>query len=143
MTFTPGDLAVYLDTTMDDGQTARAQMLIDDAIAQALAVVTVVTIPVDGPTEDNLPVGWESVLRPAVARIYLNPAGVTSQAAGPYSEGRTANTGAMLSKSERATLRRLAGGGGAFSIDGLPDEYCPDVAPWDVGAPIGLIDDGA
>lgn len=135
MPVTPDDLAVYLGVDLDDTQVARAAMLIDDAVGQALAVVTVGVVPDDGPTEANLPAGWEGVVRPAVARIFLNPTGVTSEVTGPYSVGRPATTGALLSKNERAALRRLAGrSGGAFTIDGLPDEYCPRVESWDVDA---------
>lgn len=115
---TPADLSTYLGATVDDD---RAQMLIDDAIEQALSVVTVGTVPDSGATEDNLPAGAASVIRPAVARIYLNPAGVTSEASGPFTYSRTASTGSMYSKAERAQLRRLAGqAAGAFSIDPTP-----------------------
>lgn len=119
----PDDLATYLGVTLDDTETARAQMLIDDAIAQALSIVTVGTVPDSGPTENNLPAGSASVIRPAVARIYLNPAGVTSDGAGPFNYGRPAGSGSMYSKAERATLRRLAGqSSGAFMIDLTPDD---------------------
>lgn len=115
---TPADLSTYLGTTVDED---RAQMLIDDAIGQALSIATVGTVPDTGPTESNLPTGAESVIRPAVARIYLNPAGVTSEATGPFTYSRTASSGSMYSKAERAQLRRLAGqAAGAFSVDPTP-----------------------
>lgn len=115
---TPDDLSVYLGVTVDD---ARAQMLIDDAVTQALSVVVVGTVPDTGPTEDNLPAGAASVIRAAVARIYLNPEGLTSEATGPFTQGRPANSGAMFSKAERKQLRRLAGqAAGAFTIDPTP-----------------------
>lgn len=121
---TPDDLSVYLGTTVDD---ARAQMLIDDAVAQALSIVTVGTVPDSGPTEDNLPAGAASVIRPAVARIYLNPKGVAAEAAGPFNYNRSTSTGSMFSKSERQQLRRLAGqGAGAYSIDLIPTDAMSD-----------------
>lgn len=124
---TPDDLGVYLGATLDATDEDRAQMLIDDAIAQALSVVTVGTVPVDGATEANLPDGAGSVIRAAVARVFLNPAGVTQEVLGSFSVARPASSGSFFSKAERAALRRMAGGGSAFSIDLLPTGY-PDTA---------------
>ena len=119
---TPDDVATYLDIDPDSLNTDRAQMLIDDAIGQALTVATVGTVPDDGATEANLPPNAASVIRPAVARIYLNPAGVTGETAVGFAYTRTPGTGSMYSKSERATLRRLAGqAAGAFTIDPTPE----------------------
>lgn len=126
---TPDTLATYLGTPVDDD---RAQMLIDDAIAQALSIVTVGTVPESGATESNLPAGAASVIRPAVARIYLNPQGATSEVAGPYSVSRSANTGSLFSNAEIASLRRLAGRGGAFTIDMLPADALSRLPWWDV-----------
>lgn len=118
---TPANLATYLQIDMDDAETARAQMLIDHAIIQALSIVTVGDVPATGPTEANLPAGAESVILPAVARIYLNPASLTGETAGPFNYTRTAGTGSLFSKAERQTLRRLAGqSAGAFTIDPTP-----------------------
>lgn len=118
----PGDLATYLGIDFDSVQTGRAEMLIGDAVTQALAVATVGTVPATGPTADNLPPGADTVIRPAVARIFLNPAGNTSEGTGPFSYTRPAGTGSMFSKAERATLRRLAGQtAGAFTVDPTPD----------------------
>lgn len=117
----PTMLATYLNMTFDDAETARAQMLIDHAVTQALSIVMVGDVPTTGPTEANLPTGADSVILPAVSRIFLNPAGLTSENAGPFSGGRSAGTGSMFSKAERATLRRLAGqSAGAFTIDPTP-----------------------
>lgn len=124
---TPDDLAVYLGVSLSGTDEDRAQMLIDDAIAQALAVVTVGEIPDAGATEENLPAGAASVIRAAVARIFMNPAGVSSETEGPYAYTRPAGSGALFSKAERAQLRRFGGGGSAFSIDLLPTGY-PDTA---------------
>ena len=124
---TPDDLGVYLGVTLTGDDEDRAQMLIDDAIAQALTVVTVGEVPDDGATEANLPSGAASVIRAAVARIFLNPAGVSQEVLGSFSVSRAANSGGMFSKAERAQLRRMVGGGSAFSIDLLPVGY-PDTA---------------
>lgn len=125
---TPAALGVYLDVEIpaDD---ARAQMLIDDAIDQALSIVTVGTVPSTGPTEANLPAGAESVIRAAVARVWLNPAGVTQESAGGFSYSRPAGSGSMFSKAEIRSLQRLAGRSGAFAIDMIPATWLGAVAP--------------
>ena len=135
---TPDDLAVYLGVPVGDIDTSRAQMLIDDAIAQALTIVTVGTVPSGGPTEANLPTGAASVIRAAVARIYLNPAGVDNETVGPFAYGRSAGTGAMFSKAERGQLRRAAGGGNAFSINLIPAGYSVVLPPWDTSGDIAV-----
>lgn len=131
---TPDDLGVYLelDTVNED----RAQMLIDDATTQALTIVTIGTVPDSGATVANLPDGAASVIRAAVARIYLNPTGVNAEAAGPYSYGRSAGTGAMFSKAERAQLRRMSGRSSAFEIDMLPTDAGSNLPPWDYSAAV-------
>lgn len=120
---TTDDLAVYLGVVLSSSDEDRAQMLIDDAIAQALSVITVGTVPATGATEANLPEGAAGTIRAAVARVFLNPSGANSEALGSYSIGRPAGSGAMFSTAERAQLRRLGGSGSAFSIDMLPSGY--------------------
>lgn len=129
---TPADLGVYLGISMSADEQARAQMLIDDAVTQALSIVTVGTVPDTGPTVGNLPVGAESVIRPAVARIYLNPRGVDGETAGPINySSRGGGTGSLYSKAEVRALRRLAGRSGAFTIDTLPADAGTNLPPWD------------
>ncbi|HVX20887.1 MAG TPA: hypothetical protein VHB02_06045 [Acidimicrobiales bacterium] len=125
MTVTPEDLRIYL--ALDDIDPGRAQMLITDVFREALTIATVGTVPDSGPTWDNLPTGADAVIRAAAGRLYLNPAGVTSETMGPYSVTRSAMTGSVLSRRERAKLRRLAGRGGAFSIDMTPATAMKDV----------------
>lgn len=130
---TPTTLGVYLNITIaaDD---ARAQMLIDDAISQALSIITVGAVPDTGATEANLPAGAASVIRAAVARQWLNPSGVTQETAGSFSLTRPASTGSMFSKAEILALRRLAGRSGAFTIDVMPATAATDLPPWDIAA---------
>lgn len=118
---TTDDLGVFLGVTLSSTDEDRAQMLIDDAIAQALTVATVGTIPDSGATEANLPPGAASVIRAAVARIFLNPAGVSSETEGPYAHARPVGSGGMFSKAERQQLRRAAGGSAAFQVDLIAD----------------------
>ena len=124
---TTDDLATYLGVSLSSTDEDRAQMLIDHAVVQALSVVTVGVVPTGGATVANLPNGAESVILPAVARVFNNAAGVTQEALGPYSFSRPAASGGLFSKAERAQLRRMGGGGSAFSIDLLPTGY-PDTA---------------
>lgn len=123
MSVSPTDLQTSLG--LADIDTARAQMLIDDAVAQALAIATVGVV-VDFPGPGNLPTGSDGVIRAAAARQYLNAAGVTTETVGPYSATRPAPSGSMFSYAECQVLRRLAGRGGAFSIDVTPS-YAHDV----------------
>lgn len=119
------DLATYLGVELTGAEDDRAQMLIDDAVAQALTIVTVGTVPTTGATDANLPAAAGSVIRPAVARVFLNPSGVSQEVTGPYTFSRAIGSGSMFSKSEIAALRRMAGRSGAFQVDLLPAGY-PD-----------------
>lgn len=118
MTVTPDDLATYLGVS--DFDETRAKMLIDDAVDDALSVVTVGTVPASGPTEANLPIGSDAVIRAAAGRLYMNTGQVTSETIGPFSVTRAAPSGATLSLRERRKLLRLAGRGGAFTIETTP-----------------------
>lgn len=124
---TTDELAVYLGVDLSGPDEDRAQLLIDDAIAQALSIVTVGTVPTTGATEANLPAAAGSVIRAAVARVFLNPAGLTQEVLGSYSAARPANSGSIFSSAERGQLRRFGGRGSAFSIDLLQTGY-PDTA---------------
>lgn len=130
---TPADLATYLGLPADTINEARATMLIDDAVNQALAIVKIA----DGSTYEDLPTGADSIIRAAAGRLYLNPAGATSEAVGHYSVTRPAASGSMFSKAEKRSLRLLAGGGGAFSIDLMPPDIAESLGEmpwWDVQA---------
>lgn len=120
---TTDDLATYLGISYSGAEEDRAQMLIDDAVAQALTIVTVGTVPTTGATEDNLPAAAASVIRAAVARVFLNPSGVSQEVTGPYTFSRAIGSGSMFSKAEVAALRRMAGRSGAFTVDLLPVGY--------------------
>lgn len=118
MTVTPANLGTYLGIT--DIDTNRAQMILDDVLAQALAVVTVGTPGPTGPTWTNLPNGGEGIVRAAAGRLYLNAAGVTAEGVGPFHVQRPAPTGSMLSRREKRELRELAGRPPAFTADVTP-----------------------
>lgn len=138
MSVTPYDLATHLG--ISDIVVDRAQMLINDALAQALAVVTVGDTT-GGAGWENLPTGGDAVVRAAAGRQYLNASGVTTETVGPYSATRPAPTGAMFSTAEIATLERLAGRGGAFSVDTMPSDAGTQLPIWDLN--VWLLDENA
>lgn len=102
---TPGDLESYLGLPVDE---ERATKL----IALAFGLVKQMVSPV--------PEAAATVVLSAVARAYSNPTGVTTEMVGPYQSTRPA-AGIYLTKGERATLRRMSGRSGAFSVDLLAD----------------------
>jgi hypothetical protein len=116
MTVTPTDLGTYLGVAVDD---ARAQLVIDLATQLCQSVVT------------PLPVGAEAVILDVAVRGYANPTSVPAQAAGPFSVGG-ASGGVWLTRANKATLRRLAGSGGAFTIDTLPETAGAGLPPWEI-----------
>jgi hypothetical protein len=82
-----------------------------------------------------LPAGAQPVVLEVAARGYANPTNVTSATV----DAVTANYGAArgglwLTKANKATLRRLAGGGGAFMIDTMPSTAGQNLPTWDTGA---------
>jgi hypothetical protein len=105
---TPDSDALFLLLgTSGDGD--RADALIAQAEVLAASI------------KDPLPDGAETVILSAAMRAYANPQGVTSETiSGMYAVTRPM-AGVYLTKTERATLRRMAGGGGAFTIDPLAD----------------------
>jgi hypothetical protein len=118
MTVTPADLGTYLSTSVDDD---RAQLLLD--LAQQLCESIV----------KPLPDGADAVVLDVAARSYSNPANVTQEAAGPFSANfGPVGGGLWLTRQNKATLRRLAGSGGAFSIDTMPATAGTNLPPWEI-----------
>lgn len=101
---TADDLALYLE--IESINTARAGMLLQMAQDLCESIVT------------PLPATAKAVVLAVAARPFTNPTGSTQEAVGPYSVQRPG--GLYLSRADKSTLRRLAGGGGAFSIDTMP-----------------------
>ncbi|MGZ4621461.1 MAG: hypothetical protein ACXVGF_04770 [Blastococcus sp.] len=114
---TPADLGTYLGATVDD---TRAQYLIDKATELCLSVC------------DPLPTTADAVILDVAARAYSNPGNVTSQGAGPFPVTYGAVGGGLwLTRQNKATLRRLNGGGGAFTIDTMPATAGQNLPWWD------------
>ncbi len=108
---TADDVATYLD--IDDINERRAELFINQAMALAESYVSPV------------PPAGQAVVLGAVARAYTNAQGVTAETIGPYSVTRPA-AGVYFTKAETANLKRLAGKGGAYSIDPTP----ADIGEW-------------
>jgi hypothetical protein len=120
----PSDLSTYLGDPSSFND-ARAQMLIDDATNEALSVVSGGKVP-DTASVDDLPDQADAIVRAAAARLYVNPAGVTQEVTGSFSVSRPAASASMLSRKEKAKLKRLAGNGAAFTVDLTPTDALDD-----------------
>ena len=109
---TPEDLRVYLG--LDAVDEARASLMIEQAVLLSESVVT------------PLPDAASAVVLAVAGRAYANPQGVAYETVGPISVQRP-QAGLYMTKDERRTLKRLAGRGGAFTIDPTPADADPDV----------------
>lgn len=113
------DLATYLGLTVDSD---RATFL----IAQAQTLCESVVAP--------LPDGASAVVLDVAARAYLNPGNVQQETVGPFAATRGAGLGGLwLTRQNERALRRLAGGGGAFTIDVMPATAGQNLPGWDTG----------
>jgi hypothetical protein len=106
MAVTSSDLGVYLGDPGIDA--TRATLLIGYATSLCGTIVT------------PLPTGADAVILDVAARAYVNASNVTQVGLGSGqvtfgSQGRAG--GLYLTKSNKSTLRRLAGRSGAFAID--------------------------
>lgn len=115
----PDDLGTYLNTTVDAD---RAYLLLGLAQSLCESILT------------PLPDGAAAVILDVAARAYGNPTNVQSQGVGGFTVGYgTVGGGLWLTRQNKATLRRLAGGGGAFTIDTTPAGAGENLPPWDTG----------
>jgi hypothetical protein len=112
---TAADLGTYLGTTVDE---PRATQLIDLAMDLCRSI------------SDPLPDGSAAVVMDVAGRAYVNPSAAPTQAAGPFSVGGSPG-GLYLTRSNKATLRRLGGSGGAFTIDTMPATAGLGLPWWD------------
>lgn len=117
---TTADLSTYLGAAVDEN---RAQMLIDRAVDLCQSVT------------NPLPEGSAAVVLDVAARAYSNPTNVQSQGAGPFpvTYGTVAG-GLWLTRQNKATLRRLNGSGGAFTIDTMPATAGQGLPWWETNA---------
>jgi hypothetical protein len=129
MTVAAADLGTYLaDPAID---TNRATYLIGLAVELCQSIV------------NPLPAGSDSVVLDVAARAYGNPSNVAQQTTGPFSTNYgTIAGGLWLTRKNKGTLRRLAGGGGAFTVDTTPATAGQNLPPWDAGVYGGDPGDG-
>jgi hypothetical protein len=115
---TPDDLALFLGAQVEDN---RALMMLDLAKSACSTILDPLTAPA------------KFVVLSAAARAYSTPVPVGAQTVGPYAASGMQG-GITLDRREERQLRRLAGGGGAFSIDPLATDAGTDVPWWDTQA---------
>jgi hypothetical protein len=118
VTINPIDLGTYLGADVDQD---RAQLLIDLAEQLCESVVS------------PLPDGSDAVILDVATRAYSNPSNAQTQGAGPFTAGFGAVSGGLwLTRQNKATLRRLAGSGGAFTIETMPATAGTGLPVWDL-----------
>lgn len=118
----PADLGTYLGSPVD---TARAALILQ--LAQQLCE-TICT---------PLPAGATAVVLDVAARAYSNAANADSEVAGPFNTTFGAVSGGMwLTRENKAALRRLNGGSGAFTIDTMPATAGQNLSWWNTGNPL-------
>jgi hypothetical protein len=108
------DLRVYLG--LDAIDEARAELMLEQAILLAESIVT------------PLPAAASAVVLAVAGRAYANPQGVSYETVGPIAVQRP-QAGLYMTRDERRTLQRLAGRGGAFTVDPTPQDADPS-ASW-------------
>lgn len=124
------ELRVYLN--MDEIDQTRADLMIDQAVLLAESIVK------------PLPDAASAVVLAVAGRAYANPQGIAYETVGPVSVQRP-QAGLYMTRDERRTLQRLAGRGGAFTVDPTPVDADPSVT-WPIvwgheGDPRGIWED--
>jgi hypothetical protein len=116
----PEDFGAYL--SLPDIDENRAEQVLRLAQSLCESIVT------------PLPSGADAVILDVAARAWTNPGNAQSMTTGPYSASYgPASGGLWLTRQNKATLRRLSGSGGAFSIDVAPSTVGQALPWWDNG----------
>ena len=113
------ELRVYLG--LPDIDQDRAELMLAQATLLAESIVK------------PLPDAASAVVLAVAGRAYANPQGVAYETVGPISVQRP-QAGLYMTRDERRTLQRLAGRGGAFTVDPTPADADPSAswpADWD------------
>lgn len=114
----PPEFAAYLGVAVVNK--TRAEIVLRQAQTLCESIVT------------PLPTGAETVILDVATRAWPIIANA-AQGAGPYNdESGTVGTGLWLTRQNKSTLRRLAGGGGAFTFDTMPATAGQGLPWWDV-----------
>lgn len=116
-----GDLATYLNDPSIDIERAEAMIVRAQTLCESVL--------------SPLPDAASVVVERVAGRGYVSAIGRGKQVQASGSPfGAVAGAGAIyLTRYDKADLRRLAGGGGAFSIDLLPSGYVPPVSTFPLG----------
>jgi hypothetical protein len=114
------DLATFLGlANIDEG---RADLVITAAVNLCQSVV------------NPLPAGASAVVLDVATRAYMNPTNATQETTGPFGVNYgTVSGGLWLTQQNKLTLRRLNGGGGAFTIDTTPAGAGTGLPWWEQG----------
>lgn len=120
VTVTTENLDSLLD--LDGGIDAdRGQLLLDLAVEQCETIA------------QPCPQQARSIVYAVAARAYLNPTGITSETIGPATVNfGSTGIGIYLRPAEEKMLRRMAGMGGAFTVDPMPLDAGKHLFPWDL-----------
>jgi hypothetical protein len=111
------DLGTYLTGQPLANDDDRALLMISLAVGLCESIVA------------PLPATADAVVLDVAARAYSNPTNLTSQnALGAGANYGAVSGGLWLTRQNKATLRRLAGSGGAFTIDTAP--AVAQALPW-------------
>lgn len=114
----PSDLATYLGIEVD-GDRALAMLSYAQTLCESIV--------------SPLPAGAAVVVLDVAARGFNNPAQYQSanEPGGFGVQYGPVSGGMWLTRQNKATLRRLNGGGGAFMIDPTPADAVAVLPPWD------------
>lgn len=118
MDLSADDLAMFLNVTFTEAETARAEFLLAQATTLAEGLI------------DPLPDTAAPVILSVAGRAWGNPAGASNETAGPFAVQRPG--GLYLTRQDRASLNRLGGKGGAYTIDPTPVEGVDPSVTWPV-----------
>lgn len=120
----PSDLATLLGEAVVDERAALALRLAQDKCELFLKPLPI--------TNEARGVVLDIALRAYANITSAHSVGVgTGQVSFGAQNTRSAIGGLYLSRANKAELRLIAGGGGAFSVNLLPANYTPSVPPWD------------
>lgn len=79
--------------------------------------------------------GADVVVMRVAARAYVTTHSARRQqlamSGSPFGTLPGADGGVFLTRQDKTDLRRMAGGGNAFTINPLPADYAPDLPDWD------------
>jgi hypothetical protein len=119
------DLGTYLGAPNLD--TVRATLVLQNAQLLCESLVS------------PLPAAAAAVVLDVAARAYTNPQNVQQETTGPFSAAFGAVAGGLwLTQQNKATLRRLSGRGGAFTIDTMPATAGQNLPWWDWSTSSGM-----